>query len=472
MNIIQLQDRLKGLPEDALVNYVKNPMGEVPIYLALGEMQRRKDMKARYEASQAEKSTVAEQLVGEAEKRTGIAKMVPQRMMPGGQGVGTPPSAPEIDPIQLAASGIAANPVNNVGTYAEGGIVGYAKGGEIDEDFVKYIEAQRKANLAKGVSGYGGVIDPSKIPDVVDDATVAGTISSAADKTKGKATGILSNLKGVPGKALGLANKNKLLTAILGIGGYSLFGGDDDDDLKQPPTKTTASTAPSFNPANINKKTSKKDLIAAAKAQQELIQDMIGVDTAREDTRARAEERKGDALNMALIRGGLGMASGQSANFIDNLASGASAGVESYAKTTDEVDDILANIDKQQRAEEVAIATKALDMDAAQRAEDRKLEIAKIASTGQTQGGYYGIKQQNVVSAELGKDTDYQNNKMLATQLRAKSEAKGGLDDDDLAALNQAEIAMKIAEDDVYKRFNMIRPQQTVGQNQPIMVDF
>ena len=462
MNIIQLQDRLKGLPEEALVNYVKNPMGEVPIYLALGEMQRRNDMKARYEASQAEKSTVAEKLVGEAEKRTGIAKMVPERMMPGGQGVGTPPPTPQIDSRQLAASGIAANPVNNVGRYAEGGIVpgfvpGFKVGGQFTDDLIKKQAAERAKNITE---------------DVVEDAAVAGTISSAADKTKGKATGILSNLKGVPGKALGLANKNKLLTAILGIGGYSLFGGDDNDDLKQPPTKNTASSSPSFNPANINKKTSKKDLIAAAKAQQELIRDMIGVDTAREDTRARAEERKGDALNMALIRGGLGMASGQSANFIDNLASGASAGVESYAKTTDEVDDILANIDKQQRAEEVAIATKALDMDAAQRAEDRKLEIAKIASTGHTQGGYYGIKQQNVVSAELGKDTDYQNNKMLATQLRAKSEAKGGLDDDDLAALNQAEIAMKIAEDDVYKRFNMIRPQQTVGQNQPIMVDF
>ena len=462
MNIIQLQDRLKGLPEEALVNYVKNPMGEVPIYLALGEMQRRNDMKARYEAIKPEESSIAEKLVGEAEKRTGIAKMVPQRMMPGGQGVGAPQPTPEIDSRQLAASGIAANPVNNVGRYAEGGIVpgfvpGFKVGGQFTDDLIKKQAAEKAKNITE---------------DVVEDAAVAGTISSAADKTKGKATGILSNLKGVPGKALGLANKNKLLTAILGIGGYSLFGGDDDDDLKQPPSKTTTSPSPSFNPANINKKTSKKDLIAAAKAQQELIRDMIGVDTAREDTRARAEERKGDALNMALIRGGLGMASGQSANFIDNLASGASAGVESYAKTTDEVDDILANIDKQQRAEEVAIATKALDMDAAQRAEDRKLEIAKIASTGQTQGGYYGIKQQNVVSAELGKDTDYQNNKMLATQLRAKSEAKGGLDDDDLAALNQAEIAMKIAEDDVYKRFNMIRPQQTVGQNQPIMVDF
>ena len=461
MNIIQLQDRLKGLPEEALVNYVKNPMGEVPIYLALGEMQRRNDMKARYEAIKPEESSIAEKLVGEAEKRTGIAKMVPQRMMPGGQGVGTPPPTPQIDSRQLAASGIAANPVNNVGRYAEGGIVpgfvpGFKVGGQFTDDLIKKQAAERAKNITE---------------DVVEDAAVAGTISSAADKTKGKATGILSNLKGVPGKAGNIMKNNKILTTLgLLYGANSIFGGDDDDDLKQPPSKTTAS--PSFNPANINKKTSKKDLIAAAKAQQELIRDMIGVDTAREDTRARAEERKGDALNMALIRGGLGMASGQSANFIDNLASGASAGVESYAKTTDEVDDILANIDKQQRAEEVAIATKALDMDAAQRAEDRKLEIAKIASTGHTQGGYYGIKQQNVVSAELGKDTDYQNNKMLATQLRAKSEAKGGLDDDDLAALNQAEIAMKIAEDDVYKRFNMIRPQQTVGQNQPIMVDF
>ena len=52
MNIIQIQDRLKGLPEDALVNYVEQPMGEVPIYLALGELQRRKEMKERFQASQ------------------------------------------------------------------------------------------------------------------------------------------------------------------------------------------------------------------------------------------------------------------------------------------------------------------------------------------------------------------------------------------------------------------------------------
>ena len=36
MNIIQIQDRLKGLPEEALVKYVEQPMGEAPIYLVLG----------------------------------------------------------------------------------------------------------------------------------------------------------------------------------------------------------------------------------------------------------------------------------------------------------------------------------------------------------------------------------------------------------------------------------------------------
>ena len=114
MNIIQVQDRLKGLPEDALVNYVEQPMGEVPIYLALGELQRRKEMKERFQASQADKPSVAEQLVAEAKPmQMGLGAMAPQQMMPGAQGVGTPPPAQELTPTMLAASGgIVSNPVN------------------------------------------------------------------------------------------------------------------------------------------------------------------------------------------------------------------------------------------------------------------------------------------------------------------------------------------------------------------------
>jgi hypothetical protein len=46
------------------------------------------------------------------------------------------------------------------------------------------------------------------------------------------------------------------------------------------------------------------------------------------------KRKKADNLNMALIQAGLGMASGQSANFLDNLTAGATAGVESYSENS------------------------------------------------------------------------------------------------------------------------------------------
>lgn len=443
MNIIQIQDRLKGLPDSDLVNYVEQPMGEVPIYLALGELQRRKEMRERYQADQTPPPSVAEQLVAESKPQPmqmGLGSMAPQAM--------TPVTQPEIDPRQMAASGIAANPVSNVGgpaMMAAGGIVpGFKVGGQFTTDLIKRQAEEKAKNIVEDAAGATGI---------------AGTISSATDKVKDK-PGMLGRIMpfakrfGIPG------------AAAYGI--YSLFSGDDDSDLKPPPDKPTVP----FTLPNISSKDSKKDLVTTAKEQQKLIEELIGVDTTREDTRARAEKRKEDALNMALIRGGLGMASGQSADFIENLAKGATAGVESYAKTTDEVDEILANIDKQQRAEEVAIATKALDMAAKERELEQALEVAKIASTGQTAGGYYSIKQQNVISGELQKNQVYQQQQQIAAILRAKANTEGGLDDDDLQALARAEEAMKIIEDKLYKDYNMVRPQQTVGQNQPIMVDF
>ena len=164
MNIIQLQDRLKGMPTETLVKFVERPMGEVPVYLALGELQRRKEMKERFQASQTEKPSVSEQLVAEAKPKPmqmGLGamarrQMMPgQQMMPGAQGVGAPQPAPQISPRQMAASGIAANPVRNVGSpamMAAGGIVGYQPGGLIDPDDF----APNPFDKLAGTGGTGG----------------------------------------------------------------------------------------------------------------------------------------------------------------------------------------------------------------------------------------------------------------------------------------------------------------------------
>ena len=124
MNIIQQQDRLKSLPEEVLIEYIANPTGEVPTFLALGEIERRKVMRNKYAAQQAEQPPVSEQIVQES-----MAAMMPQAMP-------QPPMAPSGD------AGITALPAPNVGqNYAQGGVVGYAAG-----DYVVLTPAQKEAN--------------------------------------------------------------------------------------------------------------------------------------------------------------------------------------------------------------------------------------------------------------------------------------------------------------------------------------
>lgn len=84
MNIIKLQDELRSVPDNALINYVKNPTGNVPSYLALSELQRRKDMREKYQAQQAPKSSVADDLEQKAAPQPqaqGVASLpVPETM--------------------------------------------------------------------------------------------------------------------------------------------------------------------------------------------------------------------------------------------------------------------------------------------------------------------------------------------------------------------------------------------------------
>jgi hypothetical protein len=110
MNIIKLQDMLRGVPDDALIGYVQNPQGEVPSYLALSELQRRKDTRAKYQAEQAPESSVAEDLGQQAQ-----------------------PPAPQAMP-EPQAQGVAALPVGDMfqeQNFAGGGIVAFEDGGRV-----------------------------------------------------------------------------------------------------------------------------------------------------------------------------------------------------------------------------------------------------------------------------------------------------------------------------------------------------
>jgi hypothetical protein len=130
MNIIKIQNQLKGVPDDTLVGYVQNPTGQVPTYLALSELQRRKEMRSNYQANKPEDKTVAEDLVQEAQPQPGIAAL------PEAQPMMEAMQPPEEMPVeQMAQGGLTDlamdNQMFNEENFATGGIVAFDDGGPV-----------------------------------------------------------------------------------------------------------------------------------------------------------------------------------------------------------------------------------------------------------------------------------------------------------------------------------------------------
>jgi hypothetical protein len=125
MNIIKLQNMLRGVPDDALINYVQNPQGEVPSYLALSELQRRKDTRAKYQAEQAPETSVAEDLGQEAMPDQGGLAML----------AGQPPQ----DMAEQGVAGLDTGDMYQEDSFAGGGIVAFAgKDGSYVQGYPNY----------------------------------------------------------------------------------------------------------------------------------------------------------------------------------------------------------------------------------------------------------------------------------------------------------------------------------------------
>lgn len=157
MNLIQIQEHLKDLPTQAIMSYANGQNPEVPPYMALGEMNRRKSMEQR--AAQAPDSSIKDKLESELSQQTalpGIGQGMNMRMNPAGmpqpmqaaqpqmaprmQPMQVPPMAQKMPPQQMsqpgaipagapgmAGGGLANLPIRRrMFNYAPGGIVAFA----------------------------------------------------------------------------------------------------------------------------------------------------------------------------------------------------------------------------------------------------------------------------------------------------------------------------------------------------------
>ena len=185
MNIIKIQDQLKGVPDDALIGYVQNPTGQVPTYLALSELQRRKTMRNTYQQAQPAQTTVAEDLAAPPPMQQGAPTM------PADQGVAGLPVPDDMYQDQ---------------NFAGGGIVAFDNGGDVSN----YRQGQTALNLNLA----GNPSENSKDGNPVN--AVANLLGMA------RMGGFSPNM-GMPGGVNGMGAGNPMgLLGLLGLGKQAL----------------------------------------------------------------------------------------------------------------------------------------------------------------------------------------------------------------------------------------------------------
>lgn len=167
LNLVQIQDKLKDLPTQAVAAYAngQNPM--VPPYLALGELNRRKQMEQSAAAEQAKSMGDQPTIKEQTEQQLGLMNLQQQRQQQAAQQMGNamantvapvPPGVGQ-QPVQMARGGLARLPIRPTmfkrSDYAGGGIVAFQSGGEPDQEMRDFdqaaalYEAEREAKMAK-----------------------------------------------------------------------------------------------------------------------------------------------------------------------------------------------------------------------------------------------------------------------------------------------------------------------------------
>lgn len=190
MNLIQIQEHLKDLPTQAIMAYANGQNPQVPPYMALGEMNRRKNMEQR--AAQAPDSSVKEKIESELAQQLalpGIGQGMNMRMNPEGMPQPMPAAQPQMAPQMprmqnppmarptppqqmsrpgsipagapgMADGGLATLPIDSdMYNYAPGGIVAFA-----NEDNEQLVLPPGTPYSSEESGKYSGEAGSDKLP--------------------------------------------------------------------------------------------------------------------------------------------------------------------------------------------------------------------------------------------------------------------------------------------------------------------
>lgn len=377
---------LRGVPDQSLIDYVQNPQGEVPSYLALSELQRRKDTRAKYQAQQAPETSVAEDVTQEAQPG-GLAMLAKN---------------PDLSPGAPSSQGVASLPVDE-GMYQEqnfasGGIVAFEDGGDVkhyakgdyvyssDYDPVEQYRRARQLGTENVMARRYGVPTTSVTKAGIETPYDAALNYYEALRQKAAISG-----KGLPELKQSVDALQKRRESWL-AGSLDPYSQTSPVGSKPNIIGTQEPVVPATKPTNqpdvvLSGEPGGKGqpgvsfdgnmydkMLGKEKTLQELSDEykaILGVDptlAGRQEKLAKMESRakrmEDMAPGMAMLEAGLGIAAGTSPFALENIGKGAIAGVKSYGAAQDKLADLEekrfaldTELAKQQRAEQMAAIT-------------------------------------------------------------------------------------------------------------------
>jgi hypothetical protein len=174
-NLVQAQEALQGMPTADVMKYANQQNPQVPAYLALSELNRRKQLEQTQSAFSGQPQTVKEQIEGaftQAPQGQVNPSLAPRMVNPAGarpnavNPTALPPQlAPEtpvpVNPTQappapqMAEGGLASLPLHKMfrnDSYATGGIVAFGTGTE-DKNVKDATDAQLKSDRESFLGG-------------------------------------------------------------------------------------------------------------------------------------------------------------------------------------------------------------------------------------------------------------------------------------------------------------------------------
>jgi hypothetical protein len=324
MNIIKLQNMLRGVADEALIGYVQNPQGEVPSYLALSELQRRKDTRAKYQADQAPESSVAEDMTqAQPSGLAMLSKNTTAQSAPMSQGVADLPVSDDMYQEDSFASG-------GIVAFADGGFMKKARDYLLPPSPTTIRDLQGKTRLSPFMGGMGDM-----------DAYQYADPNYLLKKRE-----MLYRQLEMPG-----ADKNAIYAEINALdqqtarpaGGYAPTEKPALTDVELQAKNVLAQTPPPppvVNPYGVDTSIPRALSVEDAMKRQDEAMRLAGVDTEfykkqSDELLAQREALKADrseAGNLALIKAGLATMGGTSPFALVNLGKGAEAGIEQYGK--------------------------------------------------------------------------------------------------------------------------------------------